>query len=96
MRDIPAVECLRHRLPGEGDRADGSLRKIERCPLIGHEAGVEWLRAAVAAVVADYGEPAGEGGAVTRRHGPDRIVDRAIKAAAALQQEAAVPVIGQC
>ena len=47
------------------------------------------------AVVADHREAAGEGGAVARRDEADRRADVAVEPAAALEQEAAVPLVGQ-
>ena len=94
VRDRAAVEPLGQRLAGERDRAHRGLGEIERGALVGHERGVEH-RALVAAVVADHREAAGEGGAVARGDGADRRPDVAVEPAAALEQEAAVPRVGQ-
>src|SRR5690606_26897953 len=67
--------------------------EVECSFLVGHEAGVEH-RAFVAAVGADNGKAALQGGNATRGLGADGVGEAAIQAAATLEEETAVPVIG--
>ena len=71
-------------------------REIEHRALIAHECAVEHRVAGMAAVGRDHRVAARDCGHLARRGGTECRIDGAIEAAAALEQEAAVPVIRQC
>ena len=90
-----AVVPRDHGLGDDGDLRDRLVQKIQRGLLVAKEAAVEH-RALVAGVGARHGETACQRGLLSGVLTAVGWLNTAIQSAASLEQEAAVPVRGQC
>ena len=95
MRGLTVIDGD-HCLGGGADGRHRMQREIERRALILHECVVEHRIAGMAAVGRNHREAARDRGHLAGRRGTECRIDGAVEAPAALEQEAAVPVIRQC
>src|SRR5215472_794979 len=87
---------LRHdQLRERRNAADGLIREVERRLLLAHEGRVEAVRSSMSRVGRDDSKPAKERRGAARGLRAERKRDTPVQPAAALLQEAAVPVVGQ-